>query len=69
MSLLLAGMLLATVALAIGWIVPSRLMWIAVGTDQRGSTLVQILALPRTRGSRWPERLARWLKEALADGA
>jgi cytochrome c biogenesis protein ResB len=69
MNLIVVGVLLAIVALAVGWIVPSRLLWIAVGTDQGGSTLVQILPLPRTRGSRWPQRLTTRLREMLADDA
>jgi hypothetical protein len=66
MGLVVGGMALAVLALAVAWLVPPRLLWIAVGPGDRASTFVQVLALPAARGSRWPSQLAGRLREMLA---
>jgi hypothetical protein len=65
MGLVMAGLVVAIMSLAVGWLLSPRLLWIAPGTDEQGRTLVQVLALPAARGSRWPERLTFRLQEAL----
>jgi hypothetical protein len=69
MGLVVGGLALAVIALAAGWLVPPRLLWIAVGPGEEGSTLIQILALPGARGSWWLPHLADHLREVLADEA
>jgi hypothetical protein len=66
MGLVVAGMVLAVLALALAWLVAPRLLWIAAGPGDEASTLVQVLALPGARGSRWPSQLAGRLREVLA---
>ena len=66
-GLVLAGMIVALIAMAASWLLRPWLLWIAVGTDEGGLTLVQILALPKTRGSRWRIPLAACLEEMLSD--
>lgn len=67
MGLVLAGLAVAVIGLAAGWLLSPRLLWIALGTDKQGRTLVQVLTLPAARGGRWPERLTSRLQETLAD--
>ncbi len=69
MGLALVGLALAVLALAVRWIVAPRLLWIAVAESKEGASLLDILALPGTRGSRWPRRLASRLQEVLVDDA
>jgi hypothetical protein len=69
MGFVMGGMALALVALVAAWLLPPRLVWIAVGPERDGSTLIQLLALPRSRGGRWLGRLASSLREVLADDA
>jgi hypothetical protein len=64
-GLVLAGLAVAVMSLAVGWLLSPRLLWIAPGTDEQGRSVVQVLALPTARGSRWPERLTSRLQEAL----
>jgi hypothetical protein len=66
-SLILAGLIIALAAMVVSWLVRPRLLWIAVGPDERGLTLVQLLALPRTRGSLWQQELASRLGDRLSD--
>jgi hypothetical protein len=67
MVVVIGGSVLALVALALMWVVPPHLLWIAVLSDTDDSTLVQILALPGARGDQWLSRLASQLQEVLAD--
>lgn len=60
---------LAVVALAVGWLLAPRLLWIASGTDKNGSTVLRIFALPGARGDKWPESLLTQLREVLVDDA
>jgi len=66
-GLILAGMMVALIAMAVGWLVRPQLLWIAVSTGEGGLTLVQILAPPKMRGSLWREPLASRLGEMLSD--
>ena len=66
-GLILAGMMVALIAMAAGWLVRPRLLWITVSAGEGGSALVQILALPKARGSLWRQPLAARLGEMLAD--
>jgi hypothetical protein len=68
-GLVIAGMFVVAAALAAGWLVPPRLLWIAVGTGKEDRTLVQVLLLPMARGSRWSRRLAAQFREVLGDDA
>jgi hypothetical protein len=69
MGLALGGMALAVLALAVGGLVSPRLLWIAAGPEQGEAIQVQILTLPNTRGSRWPQAVADQLREMLAHDA
>jgi hypothetical protein len=69
MPLLVGGGALAVLALAVVWLVPPRLLWSVVGPGEESATLVQILAPPGARGSRWLSQLSDHLQEVLADGA
>jgi hypothetical protein len=69
MGLVVTGLALAVLALAVGWLLSPRLLWIAPGADAQGRTLIQVLALPAAKGSRWPERLISRLQEALTADA
>jgi hypothetical protein len=66
-GLIFGGMVAALVAAVVGWLVRPQLLWLAVGTDERGLTLVQVLALPKKRGSLWREPLAARLGDRLSD--
>ena len=68
-GLVLAGLVVAVIGLAARWLLSPRLLWIAPGTDEQGRILLQVLALPAARGSRWPERLTSRLQEALTGDA
>jgi hypothetical protein len=66
-GLILAGMMVALIAMVVAWLVRPQLLWIAVSTGEGGLTLVQILALPQTRGSLWRQPLASRLGEMSSD--
>jgi hypothetical protein len=68
-QVVVGGMILAVIALAVGWLVPPRLVWIALGGSGEDRTLVRILALPGAKGSRWLPVLADDIREAVADDA
>jgi hypothetical protein len=68
MFLVAGGGALAVLALAIGWLVPPRLLWSMAEPGEEGLTVVQILALPGARGSRWLSQLSDHLQKELADG-
>lgn len=66
MGVILAGLLVALAALVAGWLAQPHLLWIAVSTGSEDSTLVQVLALPKTRASRWWQSFAATLREKLS---
>jgi hypothetical protein len=67
MSLVLAGMLLAILALFATWVAPPWLAWIALGPGEENGTQVQLLPLPDAGLTLWLSRLARSLREVVAD--
>jgi len=68
MSLVVAGLALALVALVVSWLLPGRLLWIAVGESREEATLILLLT-PRGPGkTAWLPQMAARLGEALADG-
>jgi hypothetical protein len=67
MGIVVVSMALAVLALAVGWTVPPRLAWLAIGQGEEGATL-QVLVPAGVRGRRWLLRLGDQLREALADG-
>jgi hypothetical protein len=67
-TLVVAGMVLAAVSLALGWLAGSRLVWIAVAPDQ-GRAMVYLLALGGAGESDWFSRLVAQLQEELTDVA
>lgn len=67
-GMVVVGLALALVALALSWLWPARLLWIAVGPEPEGKTLVRLLA-PRGPGqASWLPPLAARLREVLSDG-
>jgi len=66
MILVVAGIVLAVVALAVGWLGGSRLVWLAVAPDQ-DRTVVHLLALGGAGESGWFSRLATHLQEEMTD--
>jgi hypothetical protein len=66
MILVIAGIALAIVALAAGWLAGPRLVWIALAPDQ-DRAVVHLLAFGGTGESGWFSRLAAQLQEGLAD--
>jgi hypothetical protein len=69
MGLVLAGLLLALLALFATWMAPPWLAWIALGPGEENGTQVQLLPLPGAGLALWLPRLAKNLREALADEA
>lgn len=69
MGLVMASAVLAVLALLVGWVAGSRLIWIAVGPGAEDSISLQILSLPGTRGNLWVPELASRLGKVLADDA
>ena len=67
-TLVVAGIVLAAVGLALGWLAGSRLVWIAVAPDQ-GRAMVYLLALGGVGESGWFSRLVAQLQEELTDVA
>jgi hypothetical protein len=67
MALVLAGLLLAVIALFATWMAPPWLVWIALGPGEDNGTLVQVLPLPSAGMILWLPRLTRGLREVLAD--
>jgi hypothetical protein len=67
LGLVLGGFSLALVALAIGWLVPVRLLWIAIAPGEEDETLVRLLSLPGRSQGRWLPHLAARLREVLSD--
>jgi hypothetical protein len=64
LSLLVGGAALAAMALAVAWLAPPQLLWIALGAYEEKGTQVHVLAPPAARGSRWPRRLLSDLQGA-----
>jgi hypothetical protein len=69
MELVLAGLSLGLVALVLGWLVPARLVWIAIAPGKDCEALARLLTPPGTNRGRWLEHLATRLDEVLADDA
>ncbi len=69
MGLVVAGIVLAILALAAEWVVPPRLLWLAVGWGEEDSTILGILVPAGLKGSRWLPQLADQLREVLAGDA
>lgn len=67
-ALVLAGMVLALLALGVYWLGQPRLARIAVTPGVTGPTLVQVVVQAAMGGRRWASHLAEALREALADG-
>ena len=67
MALVVVSAVLAVIALLVGWIGGSQLIWIAVGPGAGDSIAVQMLPLPGTWGNRWVPELASRLGRVLAD--
>jgi hypothetical protein len=57
------------IALAAGWLLPPRLVWIAVSQEEEDKTLVQVLALPGAGMYRWLPPLVERLQGVLRDDA
>jgi hypothetical protein len=62
-------MVLVVIALAAGWVLPPKLVWIAVGQREEDKTLVQVLALPGAGIYRWLPQLTDRLRRMLRDDA
>ena len=69
MWLVVVGMVLVVIALAAGWLMPPKLVWIAVSRGEEEANLVQVLALPGGGITRWLPQLAAGLRRVLRDGA
>jgi hypothetical protein len=67
--LVVASMILVVIALAADWLLPPRLLWIAMSQQEEGRTLVQVLALPGAGIYPWLPQLADRLRAALRDDA
>jgi hypothetical protein len=67
MAMAIVGLILALVSVALSWAVVPRMVWIAVGPGEDTPTMVHMLALPDVRDRSWLLRLARRLREGLAD--
>jgi hypothetical protein len=65
MSLVLAGMILALAAFAVGWLLPPRLVWVASQAGRDGETVVEILVPADGRGQRRLDLMAERLGEEL----
>ena len=51
------------------WLVPPRLLWLAMAQENGQGSLVRLLALPRAGAQRWLSRLATLLQEGQHDDA
>jgi hypothetical protein len=69
MVLVVAGMAVAAVALALGWLVPARWVWIAVEVGLAEESVIWIQALPGAKGSRWLSQLLDRLSEAVQESS
>jgi hypothetical protein len=67
--LVVASMILVVIALAADWLLPPRLLRIAMSQQEEGRTLVQVLALPGAGIYPWLPQLADRLRGALRDDA
>lgn len=68
-SLIIAGLLVALVAVVAGLWKPQRLVWIALGPGEQGTTRVHVAAPTGLLGFAWLPDLARLLEEFLKYGA
>ena len=57
------------VALVVGWLIPSRLLWIAAAEGQEHPSLVRFMALPNAGAQSWLSHLVKLFREALHDDA
>jgi cytochrome c biogenesis protein len=69
MGLVLGGLSLGLVALAAGWLMPGRLVWMAVAPGEEGEAVIRLLALPGAGQGRWLPGLAARLREVLSGDA
>ncbi len=69
MGLALGSLAVALVALAVGWLLPPRTIWMAVASAEPDESLVRLLTPAGARQVRWLQRLADRLGEVLADDA
>jgi hypothetical protein len=69
MGLVLGGLSVGIAALVVGWLVPARLVWIAVAPGDEDESLIRLLAPPGAGRGEWLPQLAARLREALADDA
>ena len=65
-AVILVGLFVALAAMGAGWLAQPRLLWLAASPGREGTTLVEVLALPKTRGSRWWQPFAARLREKLS---
>jgi hypothetical protein len=68
MALVVGGLVLAVLALAVGWLAPPRLMWLVVTPGIECPAVVQVLAVGGAAHVLWFSGLVARLREALADG-
>jgi len=68
MGLVLAGLALALIALAVSWLLPVRLLWIAVGEGREEATLIRLLTPRGPAKIAWLPQMAARLGEVLAHG-
>ncbi len=68
MGLVIGGAAAGLMALAIGWVVAPRLMWLAVRVGEGNRTEVHLLVPTALKESRWLLQMAGELGEALTDG-
>jgi hypothetical protein len=66
MGLVIGGVIIALVAIGLGWTLPG-LMWVVLLPEGENASVVQIQALPGTVASRGLARLASRLQRVLAD--
>jgi hypothetical protein len=67
--LVVASMVLVVIALAAGWLLPPRLVWIAMSQEGEDKTLIRVLALPGASIYRWLPQLSDRLQRMLRDDA
>jgi len=67
MGLILAGAALALLGLAVIWIMPFRLAWVAVEEGEGQTTAVRLLAPAGAQGRRWLLHLADHLRDRLGE--
>ena len=66
LGLAFAGFAVALLGLALLWLLPARMAWLAVGPAEGEASVVRLLALGGAQERRWLLRLAGRLREGLA---